>query len=96
MASAVLGDDKGETCKASRKCSKPGGHKGRCNSKKRVNSFWESSNVYKLNIRKRKLLDDEERFDRENESKVANLQAREEQLTAIELEFRKKLTAKGK
>ena len=42
-------------CKKSRKCSKPAGHTGRCNTQKQINSFWESSVVFQQNERKRKL-----------------------------------------
>ncbi|KAJ7365214.1 hypothetical protein OS493_007866 [Desmophyllum pertusum] len=52
-----------EACRQSRKCSKVAGHKGRCNSEKPVNSFWESSSVFKLNTRKRKLFEEEKQSD---------------------------------
>ncbi|KXJ10168.1 hypothetical protein AC249_AIPGENE3271 [Exaiptasia diaphana] len=85
-----------QPCKASRKCDKEAGHKGRCNTQKQVNKFWETSIVYKLNVRKRKLLDEEERFEEEQEAKLSHLKAYEDQVTNAESEFQNQLIAKEK
>lgn len=68
-----------EVCK-SRKCSKAAGHKGRCNSEKPVISFWESSPVFQLNTRKRKLLEEEKQFEETHEAKKLLLDDREQAL----------------
>lgn len=85
-----------EVCKHSRKCSKVAGHKGRCNSEKLVNSFWESSSVFKLNIRKRKLTEEEKQFDEQHEAKLLSLYDREEALNTMELAFQTELNEKDK
>ena len=92
---AAIGETTGE-CKHSRKCSKLAGHKGRCNSDKPINSFWESSLVFKLNTRKRKLFEQENQLDEQQEAKALLLNDREETLKTTELVINTKLNEKGK
>ena len=73
MASKRLVEDEDEPCKKSRKCSKSGGHKGRCNTEKSVNPFWESSGTYKLNERKRNLLEQQHCFEQKVKAKESQL-----------------------
>lgn len=81
-----------EACRQSRKCSKVAGHKGRCNSEKPVNSFWESSSVFKLNTRKRKLFEEEKQSD----EKRLLLNDQEEALEKTERLIHTELNKKGK
>lgn len=76
-----------EACRHGRKCSKVAGHKGRCNSEKPLHSFWESSSVFKLNIRK---------FDEQHEAKLLLLNDQEEALNTTELAIQTELNEKGK
>ena len=91
-----MADGTREACKQSRKCSKVAGHKGRCNSEKPVNPFWESSSVFKLNTRKRKLIDEEKQLDEQHEAKRLLLNDREEALKTTELAIHTELNEKGK
>ena len=84
-----------EVCKHSRKCSKVAGHKGRCNSEKPVDAFWESSLVFKLNTRKRKL-NEEKQLEEQHEAKRLLLNDREEALKTTELVIQTALNEKGK
>ena len=72
------------------------GHKGRCNSEKPLHSFWESSSVFKLNIRKRKLIEEEKQFDEQHEAKLLLLNDQEEALNTMELAIQTELNEKGK
>lgn len=81
-----------EACRQSRKCSKVAGHKGRCNSEKPVNSFWESSSVFKLNTCKRKLFEEEKQSD----EKRLLLNDHEEALEKTEQLIHTELNKKGK
>lgn len=83
-------------CKHNRKCSKVSGHKGRCNSEKPVNSFWESSSVFQLNARKRKLIEEEKELDAQHKAKRVLLNDREEALKTTKIEIESKLNKKGK
>lgn len=85
-----------EACRHGRKCSKVAGHKGRCNSEKPLHSFWESSSVFKLNIRKRKLIEEEKQFDEQHEAKLLLLNDQEEALNTTELAIQTELNEKGK
>lgn len=85
-----------EACRHARKCSKVAGHKGRCNSEKPLHSFWESSSVFKLNIRKRKLIEEEKQFDEQHEAKLLLLNDQEEALNTTELAIQTELNEKGK
>ena len=85
-----------EACKQSRKCSKVAGHRGRCNSEKPINPFWESSSVFKLNTRKRKLINEEKQLYEQHEAKREMLDEREETLKTTELAIHTKLHEKGK
>ena len=85
-----------EACKQSRKCSKVAGHRGRCNSEKPINPLWESSSVFKLNTRKRKLIDKENQLYEQHEAKREMLDEREETLKTTELAIHTKLREKGK
>ena len=86
-------------CKRSRKCSKLGGHKGRCNSEKELAAFWETSPVFNMNKRKRELLSEENRVSEEIEefeSTASHLRPREEELENAKSELERKLNEKGK
>ena len=85
-----------QACKHNRKCSKVFGHKGRCNSEKPVNSFWESSSVFQLNTHKRKLIEEEKEFDEQHKAKRVLLNDREEALKTTKIEIESKLNEKGK
>ena len=96
MASENAFDDFEKECKKSRKCSKPPGHKGRCNVQKPINPFWESTNTYKFNERKRKLQLEQHSFEekvKRNESELAN---RENLVLSTEVHLRNLLIEKGK
>lgn len=85
-----------EVCRHGRKCLKVAGHKGRCNSEKPVHLFWESSSVFKLNIRKWKLIEEEKQFDEQHEAKLLLLNDQEEALNTTELAIQTELNEKGK
>lgn len=85
-----------EAYRHGRKCSKVAGHKGRCNSEKLLHSFWESSSVFKLNIHKRKLIEEEKQFDEQHEAKLLLLNDQEEALNTTELAIQTELNEKGK
>lgn len=88
-----------DLCKSSRKCSKHAGHKGCCNSHKVLNPFWESSIVYQLNTRKRKLLEEEHRVQEGQEeltTRELSLNERKDQLSKSKEENRNQLREKGK
>ena len=72
-------------CRRGRQCSKLNGHKGRCNSERRVYAFWEASPVYKLNVRKRSLTEEEERVGEELAAKAARLDTLETELRTFAL-----------
>ena len=59
-------------------------------------SFWESSSVFKLNIRKRKLIEEEKQFDEQHEAKLLLLNDQEEALNTTELAIQTELNEKGK
>ncbi|XP_078361840.1 uncharacterized protein LOC144646172 [Oculina patagonica] len=69
-----------DQCRRGRQCSKLNGHKGRCNSERSVYAFWETSPVYKLNVRKRSLVEEEERVGQELAAKAARLDTLETEL----------------
>ena len=84
-------------CKRSRKCSKLGGHKGRCNSEKELAAFWETSPVFNMNKRKRELLSEENRVSEEIEefeSTASHLRPREEELENAKSELERWLNEK--
>ena len=83
-------------CKQSRKCSKAAGHKGRCNSEKPFIPFWESSPVFQLNTRKRKLIEEEKEFEEMHEAKRLLLIDREQALKTNEQLMNTSLNEKGK
>ena len=84
-----------EVCK-SRKCSKAAGHKGRCNSEKPVIPFWELSPVFQLNTRKRKLFEEEKKFEETHEAKRLLLDDREQALETSKQLMNTALDEKGK
>lgn len=52
--------------------------------------------MFKLNIRKRKLTEEEKQFDEQHEAKLLSLNDREEALNTMELAFQTELNEKGK
>ena len=96
MASENTFDDFEKECKKSRKCSKPPGHKGRCNVQKPINLFWESTNTYKLNERKRKLQLEQHSFEEKVKRKESELANRENLVLNSEVHLRNLLIEKGK
>ena len=85
-----------EVCKHSRKCSKVAGLKGRCNSEKPIDAFWESPSVFKLNTRKQKLNEEQKQLEKQHEAKRLLLNDREEALKTTELVIQTALNKKGK
>lgn len=84
-----------DRCKKSRKCSKSAKHKGRCNAEGSVNPFWESSSSYKLNKRKRKLLEEVHCFQQHIEAKKCQLAEHENRLINSEEQAQNILNEKG-
>lgn len=82
-------------CKKTRKCSKEAGHKGRCNTQKQINSFWELSPFYQLNAKKRKFLEDEQQSREELNARENALQERSDLLSNSEENARCQLEEKG-
>ena len=86
-------------CKRSRKCSKLLGHKGLCNSERKLDSFWEKSPVYQQHKRKRELLNEEDRVAqeiRDCQTTTSRLRAQIEQLAKDKSELEIKLNERGK
>ena len=86
----MIGEE-GYLCTKNRKCSKRAGHKGRCNTQKDVNPFWESSSVYQLNVRKIKFLEEEHRVKAELAARELSLNGRQNDLSKTEEDIRIKL-----
>jgi len=82
-------------CKKNRKCSKLAGHKGRCNTQKEVNHFWESSAFYQLNAKKRKFQEEERSSQQELDSRELALQERVDRLSSSEEEIQYMLQENG-
>ena len=86
-------------CKRSRKCSKLSGHKGLCNSEKKLITFWEKSPVYITNKRRKEDLDKENRMVetiREYESRTSQVRDQVKELEYTNSELMKNLNDKGK
>ena len=60
-------------CGKRRKCSKEKGHVGKCNSKRDINTFWQTSPVYGLNKKRQSL-----------QESFCELKVKEEALTKTE------------
>ena len=86
-------------CKRSRKCSKLSGHKGLCNSEKKLIPFWENSPIYITNKRRREHIDKENRTSetiRAYESTTSQIRDQVTELQSINSELVKNLNDKGK
>ena len=84
-----------EEWKKSRKCWNPPGHKGRCNVQKPINPFWELTNTYKFNERKRKLQLEQHSFKERVKRKESELANRKNLVLNTEVHLRNSQTFPG-
>jgi hypothetical protein len=79
-------------CKRAQRCSKPDGHKGRCNSELELSPFWESSPVVIANKRKK----ENECLAEELKSTSSRLVACEDEVANTKSAYARILIEKGK